>query len=110
MDFAAVDFRPPNFNLPDQNVQLTVAVLPNDFRLMPPSLSSLIRPTSATGPGNSKGKFDGKFTYVLDGAWYQNWHRFRFTGLKPKHHYAVVIYGGTNYDSPFYRYCFLAGP
>ncbi len=101
MDFAAIDFRPPGEN---EELELTVAVLPNDSRLRQQSTAPIF-PTTASGPGNSN--TEGKFTYIPNGAWHQNWHRFRFTGLMSDRYYAVVIYNGMNYSNPFYRYCFL---
>jgi len=97
MDFAAIDFRQPG-----HTGKLKVAVLPNDTRLpMNP-----ISPTNVMGPGKSDKS--GVFEYVPDGAWHQNWHRFRFAGLKPEHYYVVVIYNPADGSgSPFYRYCFL---
>jgi len=97
MDFAAIDFRQPG-----QDIELTVAVLPNDSRLLD---KTPMKPTRATGPGKSK--VDGKFRYMPGGAWHENWHRFRFTNLIKDRYYAVVIYNGMNYRNPFYRYCFL---
>jgi len=98
MKFTAVDFRQPGYS-----GQLKVAVLPNDSRLGRTAIS----PSGATGPGDSN--LQGEFQYVPDATWDKNWHRFKFTGLKPEHHYAVVIYGtddGHNISRPFYRQCF----
>jgi len=96
MKFTAVDFRDD-----DLSRNLKVAVLPNDSRLG----TTAISPSAATGPGASN--MQGEFQYVENGTWSDNWHRFEFTGLKPEHHYVVVIYDRDNPNGdPLYRQCF----
>jgi len=87
MKFTIVDFEEPDFS-----GSLSVAVLPNDSRL--PSRNPI---------GN---RTLGDLEYA---AGITGWYKIRFTGLKPEHHYAVVIYSpddGYGIEKPFYRQCF----
>jgi len=84
MKFTVVDFKEPDFD-----GSLSVAVLSNDSRLS----RNPIGATPLTGRPYAAG--------------IEGWHKHTFTGLKPEHYYAVVIYNSdAGYEKPFYRTCF----
>jgi len=87
MKMTIVDFEEPDFS-----GSLSVAVLPNDSRL--PSRNPI-------------GK--RKFADLTWASGLTGWYKIDFHGLKPEHHYAVVIYSpdeGYGIEKPFYRQCF----
>ncbi len=84
---AVIDFREDGFSGP-----VNVALQPNDSRLQSV-------PISEQQLGNLSSD-DDRLT---------NWN-IRFTGLQPRHYYAVVIYSpadGHGISKPFWRQCFL---
>jgi len=97
MRFTVVDFKEPGFD-----GSLSVAVLSNDSRIMPGQIvGSAIK---IKNPIGAEGSNDGTLSYA---AGIEGWHKHTFTGLKPEHYYAVVIYNSdAGYEKPFYRTCF----